>query len=267
MPCTTTTTVIDSQTTTLTLWSTEVQTSTEHISGASTITVWLVTPAPEIKSKTWAQEETFTFIRTGTATSYWTETKAVQTSMVTVTGPETTWTDGGKPAPTSCHDCDNGQDDAPPPPAPTTSTAQAPPQPAWTQTTAGGANASPVPLAGGTNPAPPSGGSVAPVGWMNNPQAPGAAASPAGPWSSTSGTGLPSGAPIATGPGIATPSPANAQGIPLQPGANPNGAATPGAAVDSPFTSDAVPRSKIFASSAVLLVGTVVSFVCSVVML
>lgn len=264
MPCTTTTTVIDSQTTTLTLWSTEVQTSTEHISGASTVTVWLVTPAPEIKSKTWAQEETFTFIRSGTATSYWTETKAVQTSMVTVAGPETTWTDGGPPAPTSCHECDDDQDDAPPLPAPTTSTILASPQPAWTQTTASGANASPVPPTGGSNPAPASGALVAPVGWMGNPQAPGVAASPA---VSTPGTGLPTGAPIATGPGIAIPSTANAQGIPMQPGSNLNGAATPGGAVDSPFTSDALPSSKIFASSIILVVGTVVSLVCSVVVL
>jgi hypothetical protein len=257
VPCTTTTTVIDSQTTTLTLWSTEVQTSTEHIKGASTVTVWLVTPAPEIKSKTWAQEETFTFIRTGTATSYWTETKPVQTSMTTITGPETTWTDGGKPAPTSCHECDDGRNDAPPPP-PAPSTSSGPPQPAWTQTTASGANPWSVTPPGGSSATPAAEVPVAPVGWAGNPQAP-AAASPspiASP--STPAPGQPMVSPVSTGPGVAGPGMANAQGVPMQPGTAPNGAA------DSPFTSDALPGSRLFSRSTVLLVGTVVSLVCSV---
>lgn len=247
--------MIDSQTTTLTLWSTEVQTSTEHIKGASTVTVWLVTPAPEIKSKTWAQEETFTFIRTGTATSYWTETKPVETSMVTVTGPETTWTDGGKPAPTPCRECDTGQNSNPPrlPASSTSSTSSGPPSPAWTQTTARGANPWSVAPAGGNSLPPVSASSLATVGWAGNPQAPGAAPSPASS-SLIPGPGQPMGSPIATGPGAMPASVANTQGQPIQPG---TGVAAQGVA-DSPFTSDAASSLRSLGLSTLLLVGTVV---------
>ncbi|KAJ9127464.1 hypothetical protein QFC24_000872 [Naganishia onofrii] len=267
VPCTTTTTVIDSQTTTLTLWSTEVQTSTEHVSGVNTVTVWLVTPAPEIKSKTWLQVDTFTFVKTGTATAFWTETQAVQTSSSTVTGAATTWTDGGKQ---DCHECANAQPPntvtvssppqyAPPPQNPPPQYAPpsvTTPQPAWIQTTAIGVDGFSTPtvaLAGGAPgpvAAPPP--TTSPLGWSGN-----AGNGNGVPAPISNAGGAVAGAPIITSPGIASmpnqPGPSgapyanttgstnisNAQGVPMQQGVNGStnstAAAGSGHAVSSPF--------------------------------
>jgi hypothetical protein len=123
VPCTTTTTVIDSQTSTLTIWSTEVQTQTVSVKGAQTVTVWLITPAPSIVMSTYATNEVLTFTKERTATSFWTSTAPVQTVVSTIDGPETTWTDQGQPAPqpTACSTCNAAPSSA---------------APAWTQTTA-----------------------------------------------------------------------------------------------------------------------------------
>jgi hypothetical protein len=141
VPCTTTTTVINSVTSTLTLWSTSVQTETVSIKGAQTVTVWLITPAPEIIASTYSTDEVLTFTKERMVTTFWTSTAPVQTMTSTVNGGESTWTIAGQTSIVP----------APAPPAPAPSNCQTCTQvasgiaPAWTQTTAGGpAPSSPV---------------------------------------------------------------------------------------------------------------------------
>ncbi|KAJ9119521.1 hypothetical protein QFC22_003229 [Naganishia vaughanmartiniae] len=292
VPCTTTTTVIDSQTQTLTLWSTEIQTSTEHISGVNTVTVWLVTPAPEIKSKTWLQVDTFTFVKTGTATSFWTETQAPQTSSSTVTGAATTWTDGGKQ---DCHGCANAQPPgtvtvssppqyAPPPYAPPSVTT---PQPAWIQTTAVGADGFSTPtvaavggpvVGGGAGPVPAPVSTTPTVSWSGNGENISGAGAPLG-----NVDGAAAGPPIVTGPGIASmsnqpgpadapyPSPpasSNAQGVPIQQGAegsasNSTGSAGSGTAVSSPFGNGASGNHAVLSASNIIGLSGLISLLVS----
>ncbi|KAJ9096347.1 hypothetical protein QFC21_005168 [Naganishia friedmannii] len=288
VPCTTTTTVIDSQTTTLTLWSTEVQTSTEHVSGVNTVTVWLVTPAPEIKSKTWLQVDTFTFVKTGTATTFWTETQAVQTSSSTVTGAATTWTVGGNH---DCHECNNAHPPSTvtvssppqyaPPPAAT-------PQPAWIQTTATGADgfATPtvapvgsVPVVGGAPGAAPT-STTSVVSWSGNQGIDSGAGAPIG-----NNGGAAAGAPLATAPAIALPpnqpgpsastygstsgsaNASNAQGVPMQQGGNgsTNGTspAASGKSVSSPFGNGAIGNHATMSASHILGISGLISLLVS----
>ena len=127
--------MIDSTTSTLTLWSTSVQTETVSIKGAQTVTVWLITPAPSIIASTYSTDEVLTFTKARTATTFWTSTAPVQTIISTIDGGESTWTIGSQtsiiPAPVP----------VPPPPSPsicqTCSQVASGIAPAWTQTTAG----------------------------------------------------------------------------------------------------------------------------------
>ncbi|GHJ86759.1 hypothetical protein NliqN6_3161 [Naganishia liquefaciens] len=259
--CTTTTTVIDSQTSTLTLWSTEVQTSTEHIQGAATVTVWLVTPAPEIKSKTWHQEETYTFVRTGTSTSFWTETQPVQTSATTISGPVTTWTDGGKHDSTDCRDCQRQGS----PPAPTVSppTSSSPPglAPAWTHTAAlVGSTAQP----GRPDSALFSQGSPSAVGWMGTPQ--GSTGGASSPYMGAAamahvGEGPPSGS------GTPLPNFNNPQGSAMPPQLSPNPAGQGAAAPISPFSSAGMADHVLTGATERLLVCALSAVVGSAVLL
>lgn len=259
--CTTTTTVIDSQTSTLTLWSTEVQTSTEHIQGAATVTVWLVTPAPEIKSKTWRQEETYTFIRTGTSTSFWTETQAVQTSSTTVTGSSTTWTDGGKPGATDCREC-NGQGSPPAyTAAPSTSSSLSEKQLAWTQTTALGG---PAAQTGGPNAALAHPGSSSAVGWMGSPQAGGGGGS-----SSDMGSAAMAhiGTPPPNGYGVPLSNSVNPQGSAMSPQLNSNPAGQGAGAPINPFTNAGIAGPRSIVSFEWLATSALLAVMCTVVLL
>ncbi|KAJ9104223.1 hypothetical protein QFC19_004040 [Naganishia cerealis] len=289
VPCTTTTTVIDSQTSTLTLWSTEVQTSTEHISGVNTVTVWLVTPAPEIKSSTYVSIDTFTFVKTGTATSYWTESKAAQTSSSTFTDSATTWMGGGKQ---DCHECNNAQPPArtanppqytPPVAPPSVTPPVASPQLAWTQTTATGTDgySTPTiaPVAGGGPAqvaAPPSGSAP---GWLGNGSNNEAGVSAP---TSVAGGGVASGVPIVTGPGPVmstaqsvssgstqanNPPLSNStdtKGVPIQQGTNGTGGSPTGDnAVNSPFGNDASAILGAMSASKILSISGLISLLVS----
>jgi hypothetical protein len=141
VPCTTTTTVIDSQTSTLTIYSSLVQTQTVSVEGASTVTVWLITPAPSIVASTYMTQDVFTFTKDRTEVSFCTSTAPVQTVVSTIDGGKTSWTVTGEqsavqPVPTSTAQT------VPPPVIATPA-----PAPAWTPTTAaGGAGTSWTPL-------------------------------------------------------------------------------------------------------------------------
>lgn len=217
-----------------------------------------MTPAPEIKSKTWQQEEIYTFTRTGTSTSFWTESQAVQTSSTTVTGSSTTWMDGGKPGQTDCHDCENKG--SPPPSTVTapTATSSGGPQLAWTQTTAPGGPAAQSGAPNGSGNALASQG----VGWMGSPQVNGAGASPSG--MGTPAMAQAGGNPLPNGSGVPS---FNSQGTAIPPrlGANPAGLGA--GAPNSPFASAGFASPRSLGSSELLLASTLMVLVCSAVLL
>lgn len=132
VPCTTTVTVHESTTETLTLWDTEIQTETVSIKDAETVTVWILTPAPIIMEETYSTQEVIQFTRDVTLTSFWTSTPPVETKVSTIREHQE-WTNpvkgtSEKPSPSPCaHDGGCGGEPG-----------QSQPPPAWTHATASG---------------------------------------------------------------------------------------------------------------------------------